>query len=396
MRLKYDVTRADTVLYRDISGLFKLGAANFPQSTNDIDSIGFYFKALWFPKILTNNFRNSESSVSVGTNNITFKANDWSKFDINGVAIFPDDNATSHFFYDTAALTNGAAYTVAAIVKPNNGIAPTFLGGDNYMFRFFAAGNVAGTSFIDDLGDGYFFCQTQIVAGASGTTSGIQKTTIHNAVGFEISAIMIVNGTHRLFWMDYLRTTGAVATRQLADMRKTDMPLLNDLQGFIDVEYNSKGARQEVWMYGASNSSFIDIGFDTTTKISLRFRVATVFIYQTLSAETFANGRYRISYYITPTVQKIWVDGVIVIDQEDTYAPQGSIKSVGNTIEGAGSEFTDSGVIREALTFGKTEDQTIKMSSFKSYFSFMYLKRATIENNADVTAAIIQLQSQSL
>lgn len=201
-------TSGATVFDKD--GILQELAENEPDWTFPLG--GGCPKVLMRPQ-LQNLQNNSEPTTSPGTGfntGVTFGANDWG-IGLSGMVIY-GDNSTFRNHTDNAGTINGDM-TLAFIIKPDNGVQPTFGNTSGNIGQALISGVGNAPSSITDLGGGLFFVVVQGTANTGNSTCGVSKGTGNNAIGFEMSAIMLVAGAIDLAVTDYVKTVGGALTR---------------------------------------------------------------------------------------------------------------------------------------------------------------------------------------
>lgn len=360
MSFDYALTRSDTGLQRRDDGRYYRANANEPIGVIGTDGrpIG-----AWIPKALTNLFRNSEPATDPGQGTrtaITFSACDWAlgfNTALAGMVTFLN-NSTGRAYYNTAALTASTAYSFAFIIKPDDGVQPTF-GTSASNIGYFVIGNVAVTSgyTVTPLGGGYFFVNGTASTGVSGlSNNGIEKGTISNSTGFEVSAIMIVQGNVAINIFDYIRATGSSATRAVTDIRNTSFPLLASLQGFIDVEVAVESVNKRILKFGADDNNYTMITVNGANQIVMNYVIGGATIWS-ITSSSITSGRYRIAYYLSDGLNILWIDNTEINRNTSGYAPQGAIKVVGGNLSGTSFKLLNSSAILEYWDSGLSEAQ---------------------------------------
>lgn len=407
MTQKFDLTRADTALYLDKDGSWKRGAVNYPQATNYVDDIGTYFRGTWIPKPLTNLFRNSEPASNPGQGTrtaITFNACDWAlgfNTALDGMVTF-GDNSTNRFYLNTADLTPSTVYTFACIIKPDNGVEPTFGTTSSDIGRFLITDRSITSGYtVIDLGSDLFLVS---VSSTSFETllpnNGMAKTSVNNSIGFEISAMMIVQGT--VTWdspedylLDYIRTTGSSIARATTDIRKTDFPKLASLQGFIDVEFTIGSATQLLCRIGTSNSFNLGIAVLSTGVIRMAYIVNNVTLWK-IDSTALTMGHYRIGFYLSSGNNILFIDAVEVATNSSAYIPQGSIFVCGGEITGTTNKLTDGGFFGLYIDSGITEAKLLEESAWDGLEDSSAFKRTTFDDFAYTESIYNLLASTTL
>jgi hypothetical protein len=227
-----DVTRGTVANRINRAGSFASVASGVPATTY-ADGV---LKGTYVRSSLQNLFRDSEPATDPGQgtrDDVTFAINDWG-IGLDGKVVF-GDNSVDRFYYNTGISTEGT-YSAAFIIKPDNGIQPTFGvgGGDIADFRVGSSSSVLPYE-VTPLGGGLFF----VTVARSITTNfdriGLRKqAAANNSIGFEASAIMVVAGSVNLTLEDYIKTTGSAQTRNADVITKTGLgSVLPDRQGWF-------------------------------------------------------------------------------------------------------------------------------------------------------------------
>lgn len=396
MSFNFTLTRTDTGLARLHTGAYVRADADEPIGVNDTDGTHI---GLRFPKALTNLFRNSEPAVdpSQGTRtDVTFSACDWSLgFDtvLDGMVTFAD-NSTNRIYYNTAALTATTVYSASFLIKTGDGVQPTFgTTASDIGHIVLGNANITAGYAITDLGSGIFFVSVTGTTGvASLTNTGFVKSTVNNAIGFEVSAFMVVLGTVTLTIFDYLRTTGASATRAVTDARKTDFPELITMQALMDVDLNADSAEKRILRVGADDNNHVSVSIDSSNRIELKYVVASSTIW-TITSYVGGSTQYRIGLSVDGVDNKLLVDNAVVGSNALAYVPQGVIATIGGNISGTSNKLVDEGVSLFAVASGLTESELIQAGAFADITDLLDFKRLESDSLADLTALITTLEA---
>jgi hypothetical protein len=230
-----DVTRGTVANRINRAGSFASVASGVPATTY-ADGV---LKGTYVRSSLQNLFRDSEPATDPGQgtrDDVTFAINDWG-IGLDGKVVF-GDNSVDRFYYNTGISTEGT-YSAAFIIKPDNGIQPTFGvgGGDIADFRVGSSSSVLPYE-VTPLGGGLFF----VTVARSITTNfdriGLRKqAAANNSIGFEASAIMVVAGSVNLTLEDYIKTTNSAQTRNADVITKTGLgSVLPQTEGWVYAE----------------------------------------------------------------------------------------------------------------------------------------------------------------
>jgi hypothetical protein len=199
----------------DKNGNLATVGANLPVLEFNADAT---FRGYRVGTSYTNLFRDSEPIVDPGQGirtNVTFASNDWG-IGLAGKVVF-GSGSTARVYQNQATTTAGETYTVSCLIKPDDGQMPTFgFGAGNIGFLIAGGSGIASANYtvLTTPFDGIFFVRASGV-GATASQSGIGKNTggvTNNEVGFEASAIMVVEGSVALNLGNYIKTTGIAVT----------------------------------------------------------------------------------------------------------------------------------------------------------------------------------------
>lgn len=180
-------------------------------------------KGNYIRSALTNLFRDSEPTTDPGQGertSVTFEVNDWN-IGLDGKVVF-GDNSIDRRYRNTASLP-ATTHSMAFLIKPNNGLVPTFgTGSTNITNITFGGNSVASNTTIVEVHSGIWLVKASGTIDASfPNLNGIRKLTTNNSVGFEVSALMIVAGDVDLTLEDYIKTVGSSAPRNADNISKT-------------------------------------------------------------------------------------------------------------------------------------------------------------------------------
>jgi hypothetical protein len=322
------------------SGLYVRALANEPLS-----SVG---DGMRFPHLVENLYRNSETATSTGTvSNVTFGANTFN-LNLDG-SVFFGDNSLNRSWSDTGSLSASTLYSFAFIIKPDNGIAPTFgTGGTNIARWRFSNIAASGAYTITDIGGGRFFVQgSGSTTSAALSTNGLIKSSINNAIGFEASAFMVVEGSVNWnsiedYLADYLRTTGSAVTGVFPDVSQ-NIGAWGDITFLVDVTLPSApSVVNRIFSWGLDNNNRIMCEYIVSGRIRFQNNVASVVNFQ-IESDVVGSGNYRIAIKVSNGNNRMYINGNLVnsntlnIDKSlyDVLRLGANIVGTGTALQGA-------------------------------------------------------------
>jgi len=217
----FTVTAANGTRINQI-GLIESVATNVPR-INWVDGKPYVLRE----NQMTNIFRNSDPSVtpSQGTiTNISFAANDWG-IGLSGKVIF-GDNSVERTYWNTPS-RNAGTYTIGLLIKMGDGLAPVYTinVADGNDFTLVFGGQISSPRIkrIQLIKNNVYLVVATRESTAPSGAFGIQKRTFNTSRIFETSALMVITGEVDLNIYDYIRTTGAIETRD-ADIISVALP----------------------------------------------------------------------------------------------------------------------------------------------------------------------------
>jgi len=381
--LEFDLTRADTGLYLDIDGRWKRASVNDPMATNFSD---LKFRGTWIPKALTNLFRNSEPASDPGQGMrtaISYTAGDLGQFEVDGYVTMAGGGVTRAYYNVASAPANNSLGTVAFLCEKIAGGEPNTNSSSIStadVYPLWGGAITQNEVFKEQYGN-YWFIRIKMTAPAvANTVTGLRQDTSYVGTGVRVSAIMAVDGHVDLTLLDYLRTTGASATRAVTDIRNTSFPELASLQGFIDVEIAANGIGQ-LLNIGVDNFNKLRLIKDSNNAIFLSFLISgnTQFI---ITSPTLAAGRYRVSWFVESGNINYYIDNVSQGTSTGVYSPNGSNLVLGGDITGTSQKLTDGGFFGLYLNSGITETKLLEESAWQGLEDSSAFKRTTFDNFA--------------
>jgi len=206
------VERDSEATYTGQDGTRRTALANVPRidwSTGEA--------ALLVEPQRTNLFLASDPSVNPNIGevlDVDFAANDWG-IGLTGKVIFADNSVSTRRYRVAQALSENITYTLSGLVKPYNGVKPTFEGGSSSIGFLSIGGtrlNNVNVSFTQWEGIYYVEGSDQINPSYP-TLSGFRKDSQENSIGFELSSIQLEQASTG---SSYIPTDGTTVTR-LAD-----------------------------------------------------------------------------------------------------------------------------------------------------------------------------------
>jgi hypothetical protein len=385
----FTFTRADTALAK-VKGLYKRVPANKPLIDAD--------KGLWIPKALTNLFRDSEPAS--GGTNVTFTAGNLGQFEVDNYINFAGGGVSRSIYDVASAPANSSLGTVAFICEKIAGGEPVVNSGTVANDDIQAIwGNGSVTSVTEVYKEQYgniWFIRVKATANATATAAtGIIQNSAYTGTGVRVSAIMAVDGHVDLTLLDYIRTTGASATRAVTDIRNTDFPEFASLQGYIDVEITASSNINRLLNIGEDNSNRIVMAKSSGNLVYIFYQVAGSIVWR-IDSSAITIGRYRISWFVESGNIKLYIDNATIGTSTSTYTPNGTNLVLGGDITGTGSKFTDGGFFGLYIDSGITETQLLEQSAFNSVTELADFKRMTFDDVNLTTSVIATLESRTL
>jgi hypothetical protein len=167
------------------------------------------------------------------------------------------------------------------------------------------------------------------------------KATGNNNTGFEASAIMAVLGTVNLNIFDYIRTTGASATRQLTDARNTSMPELGRLNFILPVNIQANSTQQTLWVNGDDNNNNITVRKTSTNTIQLRYTRSSSLVWS-LETGVFTSGDNTITVDVSDGSTSLQLNSATPVTGSGVWNPSGfDIMVFGRNISGTDDPATN-------------------------------------------------------
>lgn len=395
----YTFSRNDTMLIQRPNGTWERVAANFPALTYKDDDNGKYRAGAWIPKTLTNRYQNSEPTS--GGFGVTYPANYWSLFPfLTNVIRFDSTGGVESNRYDVGAFTPAANSwgTFAFLCQSEDGNKPTVAEGNSQVRLIYGGVGINYTPIIEEnLGNGlwYFCIQVQASASPNSNSGFRQPSTYTGGLYFDASLLMICEGQHTITLLDYIRTTGASATRQTTDIRNTSFPLLDNLQGFIDVEITTTATNQRIVLIGADNGNYLGVTKNTANQIVLAYVVGGSTVWS-ITSTVLTSGRHRIAWYVSNGKNILWVNGVEVNRNTNAYTALGNILVLGRNATLDAVNFTNGGFFGQFMASGFSEAKLIEEFSFDGISEWAAFKRAAFDDESLTTSAITLLQNTEL
>jgi hypothetical protein len=237
--------RASAGTYMDRAYILRSATTNEPRM--DFAQAGSA-RGVFVEKSSSNIFTAPDPATNPGTgtvNNVTFAVNDWG-LGLNGMVVFGDNSVDRDYYQATVAAST--QYTASFLIKPDNGVAPTFGSGSLNIGRVKLSGSfISGGYTVTEYAPGIWKVRVTATSGASNLTlNGLFKLTSNNSVGFEASAIQFETGPNDT---SYIPASGSPTTRAADILTGTGISSLIGQSEFnilakVDTRsYNSGAAR---------------------------------------------------------------------------------------------------------------------------------------------------------
>ena len=204
----FTVDRNSTATYIGQDGLIETALANVPR----IDW-GTGEAALLVEPQSTNFFLASDPLVDPNiaeVDNVSFDANDWG-IGLTGKVIFSDNLVNTRRYRVSQALSEDITYTLSGLVKPYNGVKPSFIifGGIGFLTIGGVALSNVNVRFTQWEGI-YYVEGSGKINPSYPTLNGFRKDNTNNSIGFELSSIQLEQASTG---SSYIPTNGTTVTR---------------------------------------------------------------------------------------------------------------------------------------------------------------------------------------
>jgi hypothetical protein len=318
-------------------GQYEAVAGGMPQ--NDFDIVTKEFLGNYARELLTNRWRDSEPATTPSGSSVALAnptVNTWN-IGLTGMVEIVNVAPASSFFSDSLAINAAGFFTIACIIRMENGAEPVVNVANNSSVDVnISLGSVnindENLKIKQNLGNGlWFVCGSANCPAASGNT-WLRKRDLQSTNKAYISAVMVVAGDVLLTPYDYIKTTGATLTRNPDIITRTGISsLIGQTQGRIKLNANIRtfAADATIAEFWEDADNFIRISKLADNTINLLIHSAGVERIN-ISSTTITAGIFNIEVGYRVGVCELIINGGTAITATATSIPACSKYNLGS------------------------------------------------------------------